>query len=360
MADEQDNDQEKTEDPTQQRIDDFRKKGDVAFSKELTSVLLLTACFIVLTLSSVFIFETLTNFMSWVYKIDVYSAYTAKSFKTIITHSAFVMLKCLAPLLLTVLSVGIIANLIQVGFLYSPDILTLKFDRLDPVAGMKKLISMKSLVEAFKGILKFVFVSTIIYFFMKDKMSSFQGFFHTDVLTSFSVAKSFISQLSFTIVSSLLIIALGDYAYQKFSYQKKLMMTKEESKREHKESEGAPEIKQKVKAMQREMAQQRMMEDVKTADVIVTNPTHLSVALKYDSLNMIAPAVVAKGADHLALRIRTLAKENNIPIVENVPLARGLYKTVKTGEGVPRGLYKAVAEILAFVYKLKTKQKAVS
>ena len=169
-----------------------------------------------------------------------------------------------------------------------------------------------------------------------------------------------IVKLVFSVMIGLGVIALGDFAYQKFSYQKKLMMTKEELKKESKEQDGNPEVKQKIKAIQREMSQKRMMEDVATADVIVTNPTHISVALKYDQLNMISPEVVGKGGDHLAMKIREIAKENDIPIVENVPLARALYKTVKTGAPVPRNLYKAVAEVLAFVYKLKRKRKAVS
>jgi flagellar biosynthetic protein FlhB len=150
-----------------------------------------------------------------------------------------------------------------------------------------------------------------------------------------------------------------DFAWEKWSYRQKLMMTKQESKDEAKEKDGNPEIKQKIRQIQRAMSQKRMMDDVKKADVIVTNPTHLSVALKYDGQSMVAPAVMAKGADHLALRIREIAQEHDIPIVENVMLARTLYKTVKVGEGVPRTLYRAVAEVLAFVYKLRRKKKAL-
>src|SRR5690606_1090678 len=152
----------------------------------------------------------------------------------------------------------------------------------------------------------------------------------------------------------------GDYAWEKYSYRKKLMMTRQELKEENKEQNGNPEIKQKIRAIQRQMASKRMMSEIPNADVIITNPTHISIVVKYDAVTMIAPQVIGKGSDHLALKIREIAKKHDIPIVENVPLARALYKTVKEGEGVPRTMYKAVAEILAFVYKLKKKKKAIA
>lgn len=360
MAEEFDSDQEKTEAPSQHRIDEFRKRGDVASSKELNSVLVLSASVLTLSLSLVLIYEVLSEFIEWLYNLDIAYAYTEKSLKTIMRKAAMTGLKSAGPVLLTALCVGIIANVAQIGFLFSPEILEFKPERINPIAGFKKLFTVKSIVEAFKGVCKFVFIMGIVYFALKDDMTSYQGFFHQGFVQSFIHGKMIIVKLVFSVMIGLGVIALGDFAYQKFSYQKKLMMTKEELKKESKEQDGNPEVKQKIKAIQREMSQKRMMEDVATADVIVTNPTHISVALKYDQLNMISPEVVGKGGDHLAMKIREIAKENDIPIVENVPLARALYKTVKTGAPVPRNLYKAVAEVLAFVYKLKRKRKAVS
>ncbi|WP_052590563.1 flagellar biosynthesis protein FlhB [Halobacteriovorax marinus] len=360
MADENDSDAEKTEDPSAHRIEEFRKRGEVASSKELTSVLVLAGSLMTLGLSMVYMYEVLSEFIEWLYHLDVSTAYTAKSMNTIVNKLVTVSLKSVAPIFLVTLSIGVAANMAQIGVLFSPDVLEWKPDRINPLQGIKRLFSMKSLVEAIKGVFKFIFILGIVYFFLKDEMHTFGGFFHLDFFQSFLYGKGFLIRLGFAIVVGLIVIAIGDFAYQKFSYKKKLMMTKEEAKQEHKQQDGNPEIKQRIRAVQREMSQRRVMSEVPKADVIVTNPTHISIALKYDPETMISPEVIAKGADVLALKIREIAKGHDIPIVENVPLARGLYKTVKEGQGVPRNLYKAVAEVLAFTYKLKRQKKALS
>lgn len=359
MANDSDDQGEKTEDPSQHRIDEFRKRGEVASSKELTSVLVLSASFLTLTLSVLFIYETLTEFMEWIYALDAAHAFSPKAFKTIVYKIATTSLKAVGPIFIVVFIIGILANIMQIGFLFSPEVLQWKPERLNPISGIKKLFSMRSLVEAIKGFLKFVFICAIVYFFLKDDMTSFNGYYHLDFFSSFMHGKEAITKLLFAIILGLIIIALGDFTYQKMAYKKKLMMTKDQQKREGKEQDGSPEVKQRIRAIQREIATKRMLSDVKSADVIVTNPTHISIALGYDKEGMVSPQVVAKGADHLAMRIREIAKEYNIPIVENVPLARAMYKTVKVGAPVPRSLYKVVAEVLAFVYKLKRKQKAL-
>ncbi len=360
MADGGDSDAEKTEDPSQHRIDEFRKRGEVASSKELTSVLVLAASLMTLGLSMVYMYEVLSEFVQWLYTLDTASAYTEKSLNTIVHKLITVSLKSVAPMFLVTLAIGVSANIAQVGLLFSPEVLEWKPERINPLQGVKKLFSMKSLVEAIKGVFKFVFILGIVYYFLKDEMHTFGGFFHLDFFQSFLYGKTFLIKLGFAIVLGLVVIAIGDFAYQKFSYKKKLMMTKEEAKQEHKQQDGNPEIKQRIRAVQREMSQRRVMSEVPKADVIVTNPTHISIALKYDPETMVSPEVIAKGADVLALKIREIAKGHDIPIVENVPLARGLYKTVKEGQGVPRNLYKAVAEVLAFTYKLKKQKKALS
>lgn len=360
MNEEEDQDGEKTEEPSQTRIDEFRKRGEVASSKEMTSVLMLAASLLTLTLSIVYVYEVLAEFMEWLYMVKIDTAFTTEALALIGMKVVNTFLKCTAPVFLVALCIAIFANVAQIGFLFSPEVLEFKPDRINPINGMKKLFSMRSFLEAVKGFFKFLFIMAIVYYFMEDELTSFRGFFHLDFVATFMKARWTIAKLGFSIVAGLAIIAAFDFAYQKMSYKKKLMMTREQAKREHKEKEGSPEVRQRIRSIQKEMAQKRMISEIPNADVIVTNPTHISIIIKYDQTTMISPEVIGKGADHLALRIREIAKEHDIPIVENVPLARSLYKTVKVGQGVPRGLYKAVAEVLAFVYKLKRKKKALS
>lgn len=357
MAEESDD--EKTEEPSQYKIDESRKKGDVASSKELTSVLLLTGSLLTLILCGMFIFEVFSDYIDWLYLQDFRTVYNKEKFNEVFKETAWALVKSVAPTFGASICLGVLSQFMQIGFLYSPEILNMDIERINPIKGVKRLISKKAIVEALKGIFKFTVVIVITYAVMRDNVGSFLGFLHADAGQSLSFGKYLMVKLGFSILLGLGVIALADFAWEKWSYRKKMMSTKQEAKQESKERDGNPEVKNRIRQIQRQMAQKRMMDDVKTADVIITNPTHISVAIKYDGESMVAPGLVAKGADHLALRIREIAKENNIPVVENIMLARTLYKTVKVGEGVPRTLYKAVAEILAFVYKLKRKQKAL-
>ena len=358
MADDSDDD-EKTEEPSQYKIDEARKKGDVASSKELTSVLMLTGSLLTLIICGMFVYEQFSEYIDWMYRQDFKHIYTKEKFAEVISQTMWTLVKCLAPSFGASLCLGVLSQFMQVGFLYSPEILTADIERINPIKGFGRLFSKKALVEAVKGIFKFTVVILITYNVMKDNIGSFLGFLHSDAAQSLSFGKYLMVKLGFSVLLGLGVVALADFAWEKWSYRKKMMMTKQQAKEESKEKDGNPEVKNKIRQIQRQMAQKRMMDDVKKADVIVTNPTHISVALKYDGEKMVAPAVMAKGADHLALRIREIAKENDIPIVENIMLARTLYQTVKVGHGVPKTLYKAVAEILSFVYKLKRKQKAL-
>jgi flagellar biosynthetic protein FlhB len=360
MAEENDQDGgEKTEEPSAHRIEEFRKKGDVASSKELTGVLVLATSFLVLSLSMIYTYETMTGFIEWLYMQNAEKMYEPKMTEMLIREVFIVVGKCMGPIMLAVLCVGIVANVMQFGFLFSSEILNIDPERINPINGFKKLFSTKSLVEALKAVFKFIIIMSIVYILLKDELTSYSGFFHLEFFQGFLQAKTIITKLGFSVVLGMLVLAIGDFAYQKFSYRQKIMLTKEQAKKEAKEHDGNPEIKQRIRSVQRAMAQKRMIEDVKKSDVIVTNPTHLSVALKYDSETMASPVVMAKGGDHLAMRIREIAKANNIPLVENIPLARALYKTVPVGDTVPRNLYKTVAEVLAFVYKLRRKEKAL-
>jgi len=356
---EENSDSEKTEDPSQYRIDEFRNKGQVSQSKELTSLLILAATMITLSMSMVFIFEVLFEYMDWLFKLNPTLVYSEEAFKKFVEKSILTGLKCAAPALLTSLCIGVISTIMQVGILFSPDILNIKLERLNPLEGIKRIFAKRAIVETFKGILKFSIILSIAYFTFKNDSKNLGGFFQVEILEGVMYGKGIVLRLAFSILLGLVVVAIFDFAWEKYSYKQKLMLTKQQAKDELKEKEGNPEIKQRIRTIQREMAQKRMLNDIKGADFVVTNPTHISVAIKYDLDNMVAPKVVGKGADFMAKKIRELAKENDVPLIENVSLARTLYKTVKIGESVPRNLYKAIAEILAFVYKLKKKNKAL-
>ncbi|MCE3013806.1 MAG: flagellar biosynthesis protein FlhB [Proteobacteria bacterium] len=357
MAEESDD--EKTEEASEYRLEEMRKKGDVASSRELNSVILLSGTLMATVLCGAFVYEEFTEYLSWLMRLDFQKTYQTKEFAEVISKTAWLALKCVGPVFGASFFLGFASQLAQIGFLYSPESLSLKFDRINPINGFERIFSKKSIAEVIKGVFKFVIVLSITYMIMKDNLNLFSGFMHTEIAGGLVFGKSLIFKLGYSVLLGLAVVAAGDFAWEKWSYRQKTMMTKQQVKEESKEKDGSPEVKQKIRAIQRQMATKRMMDDVKKADVIVTNPTHISVALKYDGESMVAPSLVAKGADHLALRIRELAKENDIPIVENVLLARTLYATVKVGHGVPRTMYKAVAEVLAFVYKLKRKKKAL-
>lgn len=351
---------EKTEEPSQHRIDEARKKGDVASSKELNSVLILAGAFSVLVLTSLYIFEVMSEYVEWLYGLEVTKAFSKEMGARIFKETFFTIGKCVAPVFITSMVLGFIAQVMQVGFLYAPEALQLKFDRINPQNGLKRIFSKKAVGEVVKGVFKFSIVMVITYFIIAENMTSFIGFLHVEPGEALSYGTTFSFRLAGAILIGLLAVAIADFFWEKYTYKEKLRMTKQQVKEEHKEKEGNPEIKQKIRQIQREMAQKRMIADVPKADVIITNPTHISIVIRYDGLTMVAPQVIGKGQDNVALKIREIAKEHDIPIVENVPLARALYKTVAVGEGVPRSLYKAVAEILAFVYKLKKKKKALN
>lgn len=359
MADKQQSqsDDDKTEEPSAQRLEDFRKEGQVAQSKELTSLFVLLATLVTIYSAGP---GLVTEFMGTMRKFFVESGTT-----TLTQDSAGAILKlCLsssASLILPVAFAGFIAGIfgtiLQIGFNFTWAPIEPQADRINPLQGIQRIVSMGSLVEGLKSLLKLIAVVGITYYMIKDEIA---GSASVVDMEGFQLA-SYMTTTGFRMVMgvcvALFVIAALDFAYQKFRYQKSLMMTKQEVKQEHKQREGDPLLKARMKSIAREMARKRMMQEVPKADVIVTNPTHIAVALRYDTEKMAAPRVVAKGADLVAQRIKELARKNGVPIVENVPLARALHKSVKIGKSVPRSLYQAVAEVLAYVYRLQGRTK---
>jgi len=346
---------EKSEEATQQRREDFRKRGQVAQSREFSSVLLLFSSVLVIWLMSRFFFQQIHQlfFVSMGDElVDVIRGGGP------FNHLAAFAVQKMAYLVLPVLGlywlVGFASSLMQIGFLYNEEALQIKWERLDPVQGLKKMFSLRSLTEGLKATAKVSLILFISYLLLKGHIQTLPALMNYSVGQIFEFLGSLTVRLLAGVGFFMLCLAALDYFYQRWEMEKEMKMTKQEIKEEVKSREGDPMIRARIKRIQREMASKRMMEDVPKADVIITNPTHIAIALKYDE-NMVAPTMIAKGADLVAEKIREMAKEFNIPIIENKPLARTMFKTLKIGQTIPKELYTAVAEVLSYVYRLRRK-----
>jgi flagellar biosynthetic protein FlhB len=262
------------------------------------------------------------------------------------------------PVIAAVYVTAFTANVAQVGFQFTTEPLKFKPDKINPISGFKRMFSAKNLFNLIKSIIKVVIVGFIAYSYVNDRLSDLMTLMGADIKIIIRMGFDMLFDLAFRICAAMLILALVDYAWQWWQHEQDLKMTKQEIKEEYKQMEGDPKIKSKIKEKQRKISMQRMMSSVPQADVVITNPTHYAIAVKYDLAIADAPIVLAKGQDYVALRIRKLAEENNVTIVENKPLARALYDSVEIGEKIPIELYHAVAEVLAFVYNLKNKKIA--
>jgi flagellar biosynthetic protein FlhB len=241
----------------------------------------------------------------------------------------------------------------QIGFQISTEAMSLKLSKLDPISSMKRFVSLKSLIELGKSIIKILFVGGIAYLVVKSDLKEFPYLVQQEVGQIILFIAKVSLKLFFFVCLAMIVLAILDYIYQRWQYEQDLKMTKQEVKDEFKQTYGDPKVKARIRGVQQEMARRRMMEAVPEADVVITNPTHLAIALKFDAREMIAPRVVAKGAGFVAERIREIAAENQIPIIEEKPLAQALFKMVEIGGYIPAELYRAVAEVLAYVYRLK-------
>ena len=256
--------------------------------------------------------------------------------------------------MISVLLVAVSVSILQVGFSFNPDTIMPQFSRINPISGFGRIFSKRSLVELIKSLLKITVVGYFIFRFIQKETLRIPSLMMAEIPDSFALLAGIIYDLAFQIAMVILVLAILDYGYQWWEHMQNLKMSKQEVKEEMKQTEGNPQIKSKIREKQRAIATRRMMAEVPKADVVVTNPTHFAVALKYES-GMEAPTVVAKGADFIAQRIREIAKENDVVIVENKPLAQALFKNAEVGDPIPPDLYKAVAEVLAYVYRLKRK-----
>jgi len=346
---------EKTEEPTPHKLREAKKKGQIAKSKDFTAAILIITSFYTLKAFSVYIWENISAFSHLIFT-QIPEDFSYSKVGLILQETLMVFVITMAPIFGIIAGVALIIEAIQTGGVIAFDPIQPKFSKLNPIEGFKKFFSLKQYVELVKSVLKMAIVIYLLYTVLKDELVMVvisQEMTHYQVI-------AFVGRIVMEVVARIglfyIIIAIADYLYQRYEYIKGLRMSKKEIKDEYKKLEGNPLIKQRQRDMARQMMQSRQMGSVPGADVVVTNPIHIAIAIRYKSNDMAAPKVVAKGKRLVAKEIRRIAEDNKVPIVENPPLAQALYKVTEVDMEVPPNYYKAVAEILAFVYNLKKKR----
>jgi len=352
---------EKTEPATQKKLDDARKEGQVAKSREIANGMGLLSLFLVMKLWVGNMGIQLLNLFSGIYNripdvITYYNGYMPERDIGIVYRLLLLnVLRVVAPVFIVGFAVAFICDFVQVKWKPTTKPLHPKFSKLNPIKGFKKFFSVHSLVELIKSIVKIVLIVYICYSYLKDKWVLLFDLYKLTVMQALNLLLDMVTDLGIRISVFYMVIAFADFAYQKIKFKNDMKMTKQEIKEEFKQQEGDPAVKGKIRQKMREASMRRMMQDLPKADVVITNPTHYAVAIKYDPEVAAAPLVIAKGEGHLAARIKEVAKENKVEIVENKPLARMLYANVDIGQMIPPELYQAVADVLAFVYQLQGK-----
>jgi len=352
--------QERTEKATPKRRRDARKKGQVAQSRELPSVMILMTALGFFYFAGSWIFGSFLQVIGGVYghldtlRLDAISevnAFSVEIFKKV--------LLILIPFFVPILIAGMAGNIGQIGFEIHGEPMRPKLTRLNPIAGLKKLVSLRSMVELVKSVIKILFIGGIAFGIVKNEITAMPALMQQEVVEILLFIGRVAFKIFFFVCLALIVLAFFDYVYQRWQYEQSLKMTKQEVKDERKQIEGDPKVKGRIRRVQLELARRRMMEAVPEADVVITNPVHLALALKFDAAKMIAPTIVAKGSGYVAERIKEIARIHQVPIIENKPLAQALHKMVEIGEFIPVELYRAVAEVLAYVYRLKGMYQSV-
>ena len=344
---------QRTEEATPRRREKAREEGQVAKSPDLSGMVVVTLCVIVIYYSGSFSMKIIGEYLKTAYSNMLINFDDAAINKLIIDFTVTTWLAIL-PVAITATIAALAINFYQVGFVYSLEPLIFNVSRFNPINGMSKIFSKEPLFELIKSVLKVLVVIYFPYSFFTQNIRSFSKFMGLEVAQIIGVAAPLLFDLSMKILLMLLILAIIDYTYQRFEFEKKIMMSKYDIKQEFKQEEGDPYLKQELRRRARKIATGQMMREVPKAKVIVTNPTHLSIAIAYEEGQKGAvPSVVAKGADFVALKIREIAKENGIPLYEHKPLARELYEKVEVGEEIPEEFFEAIATVFAFVYKQK-------
>lgn len=350
--------QEKTEQPTGKKLDDARKEGQAAKSTEISAFTVFGSGLLILFLFQGFLGSRLSEMSTAIFTTLGEMEISIESVQSYTLKAITFFFITLSPFFIGIMIFALAANLMQVGIKLSPKALQPKFSKLDPIKGFKnKLFSSRTLVETVKSVIKLMIIGIFIYYSVSTLILQ-----STSLLSrSIEEIVNFMSDAAISFLWKILIVyavlSIADFAYQKFKFKKDMMMTKQEVKDEHKQTDGDPFVKGQIRNKQVEMTRNRMIQEVPKADVVITNPTHFAIALKYESTKSSAPIVTAKGMDQAALRIKEIARKNDVPLYEDKFLARALYKNCNIGDEIPEKLFEAVAKILAFVYQAKQRKK---
>lgn len=352
---------EKTEPATAKKLSDARDKGQVAKSREIANGFGLLALFLLIKVWAGSLGVQFLEIFSSIYnKIPElaknWNGYSPDNdIKVIFQNMMVRLLVILAPIFILAVLVAFISDVAQVKWKIAKKAMKPKLSKLNPISGFKKIFSVNSIVELIKSLAKIFLISYVVYSYIKDKWTLLFSLYDIPLMQAVNLVAEIVVEIGLRVSLIYIVLAFVDFGYQKYKFAKDMRMTKQEVKDEYKQQEGDPKVKGKIRQKMQEASRRRMMQQLPTADVVITNPTHYAVAIKYDPDEADAPLVLAKGADYLAAKIKEIAKDNHIEIVENKPLARMLYANVEVGQMVPPELYQAVAEVLAFVYKLQGK-----
>ena len=348
--------QEKTEAPTARRLREAREEGNVARSTDLTAALMLLASIILLYMLSTRLFEAMAAVLHRLLgSVDAINPTRSDDLGPLMNYLLGLMGWTILPFLIAIAGVGMLVTAGQTGLMLSGKPLVPKFSKINPLSGVKRLVDARAAIRLVMSLGKVAIIATVATIMIMSEIDAIAALPTMTIAAATSTAAHMTFMLAIKLAALLVVLALLDFAFQKFQHTKDMRMTKQEVREELKQMDGDPLIKQRRARVARQLAMQRMAQQVPQADVVITNPTHLSIALRYDSENMRAPKVIAKGADFMAMRIRQIATANGIPLVERKPLARALYSSVEIGDEVPEEHYAAVAEILAYVYRLSGK-----
>jgi flagellar biosynthesis protein FlhB len=358
MAEDQD-DASKTEDPTAKRQGEAREQGQVAKSREIDHWLMLFAATMGIVIFGPDMVSDIRRMLIFYLEMPHALTVNVSTLAGLLMNLSMRVGLAMAPIIGLLILAAISSSMLQHGFIFSPQLIQPKFSKISPMAGFKRIFSTRGLIEFAKGAIKLAVIGTFMYWLLREDFDHLEKFIMIDHTQTLQLTLALSLKLLVGVLSILLIIAALDFGYQKYSTWTSMRMTREEVREEYKQAEGDPIVKGRLRQLRMERARRRMMAEVPKSDVVITNPTHFAVALKYDQSTMAAPRLVAKGTDLVAHKIRDLAAEHNIPIVENPPVARALYAAVDLDREIPPEHYKAVAEIIGYVMKLKKGQTAL-